>query len=258
MDDRIALKCGWCQADVMVQAEQMFVTCDHCKASLYMDLAGQRPTYRILPGIRENDIGPCIGRWLSERAVQMTPVIREVREVLIPFWRVEHDGREDFIPAVESPYIRAGSASVPSGDREFFNPESPEGPPPEKCIRPDVPLEEAALRLGAPADSPGSLVYVPVFDVRYSLRNLTAQVIMEAVTGRVWFSDPEASRVRSSKDTRLKIAVAGVLLAQTFLAVIFKNLLLSVITAAIFILVSKAVLEIIGSGQSESLAERDG
>ncbi len=256
--ERLEAQCGWCGAPVALVEDQQFVTCDHCGASLVLDLHGQRPTYWMPPGVRENDLGGVLKRWLLERDIRITPVVRSTTEVLVPFWRVEHEGQERFAPAVASPRFRTDGGPMPQGELKFFNPEGPEGPPASQCLAPDVPPDEAAYRLGVSPDHPASLVYIPVFEVQYSLRNRTVHAVMEAVTGRVWHSVPDLPATGSYLDRRLGAAALGVLGIQIILAAIFRQPWLSVAAVLLFMPVSKFVLQIAGARESASKVDGDG
>jgi len=223
------VSCRNCGAEIPVLPEQIFCTCEHCEAPLFLEMNEQRLVYRIRPQVKRKNTGSCISRWLKKKSINLTPVVREQKTVLYPFWMFSIDDAEFWIPAVETPDVDLSAHRVPQGERAFFNPESSGDDEGFTCMEPDVQVDEACERVAggihedASPEPDANLVYIPFEAVRFTLKNRQYSGLVDSVSGQVWLVDPDPAASIMINDSSSEKTAGVLLLINLLLAAIFPD-----------------------------------
>lgn len=187
--------CKQCGAVLHVETGSLFVVCEFCNTTNYVDKSQVVLHYAVRPTIRDNDAEAALRRWMAGNAtvkdLDKKATIEKPTYELFPMWmiRVKREDKETVYlePAAAISVSELKQMTVPAADLEPFDHTMD-----SSAITPTVPYE-AMMRwlqddhkVQREQVREVSLVHLPIYVFKYDFGGRRYTAIVDAATSRVF------------------------------------------------------------------------
>lgn len=187
------IKCPKCAGPVQFDAGTKFTKCSYCSSQIYIDRSGAGFYYAIPFTLSESDAVGTFKRWAGgstkakdlDRLAQVTKVTKMYFPVYM--FRRDIDGREEVLlePARSTILPGLHQLKLPGGDLQVFDAQfNTSG---AEVVQPDIAMTHYLSSLPGRAKEQ-SLVYFPIWELRYSFKGKDYQVVVDASSSEVFSS----------------------------------------------------------------------
>jgi hypothetical protein len=190
-----AILCLQCAAPLPVEQGTLFVTCEFCGTTNFVDKSGAVQHYVVRETVAEQDAAAALRRWmagnqtvkdLDQKAVIAPPTFQ-----LFPLWllRVQQHGKEQVIlePAAATSVTELTELTIPASDLEPYDHTLDEA-----AVAPTVPYDTVKKwlrenkRIAAEAIREASLVHLPIYLFKYEFEGRGYTAVVDAATSKVF------------------------------------------------------------------------
>ncbi len=174
------LPCPQCGAAITLADDQPFRSCEHCSATLFLDLGHFVLHAYVAPRLDVRSAPGALQRFL--KSAEITAPVSEVRAELVylPFAVfARYEGTGSVLLTL------LGGRSLPFDARAFSGALEPYDRAKARgtILEPELTLEEGRTLAGAAPEDQGRLVHVPFHQIRYSCAGRSYRAVLSALDG---------------------------------------------------------------------------
>lgn len=186
------LNCTQCGGELHPEEGSIFVTCQYCKATVYLDKSRVVFHWYLAPTLNENQAAAALARWMSgsqtvkdlDKKSQVISSSFQYFPLWYFKWGAEKQEKVDLQLAAASSVTELRNLTLPAGDLARFDPNLE-----KQAVEPTVPLEAALEWLRQSHANlevrESALVHVPIYVFKYVYKGQTFTAVVEAGTGSV-------------------------------------------------------------------------
>jgi hypothetical protein len=177
------MSCPQCGAAIDVGGDDPFVTCGHCRASLYVDLGGLLRHVFLRPRLGAGEARGALERFLRAAEVDTVLGAPAMRLEFHPWYVVPADGGAAIVRgSSEAAFAAAPRRAAESGDTEPFDESVART---AEVVRPAISADEAVAQVDGGRAEGARLLHVPAWRIDFQEGGRRFRAYVDAVEGDV-------------------------------------------------------------------------
>lgn len=178
--------CKQCGAKIPVAEEMIFVHCDFCTSTFYLEAGNSSRHQFAETRVRKRHLIKLVRQNLDQKGVEGEPEIIDTKLMYVPFWKAAHQRQEALVPAYTTHIAEFYALQLPGLDYKFFDEEKmKDGTIIDATLSPQEAYSNAERTFPEAHRERFDLYHLPFYRLEYAINNASGLAWIEAGQGSI-------------------------------------------------------------------------